>query len=227
MFVDMSEIFWLPHGFSSSPNLTHPKEQLLPCPSHSIFLAVENQLLKYHLPSRTILPQGTIVLSRLAHPHTGSLARPPALPTSSILEQNDSPKEDAIFPYLSSKNLKVKGGEKSQKNLENATRNEPEQSQASAKPSDPYSEGACVRNPGVIPAKRQVAGDLEKSMECGAARQEEMQVGWKLNADEIDGGQGRSSVNLLLAIKDMKGLSWLVAFVTDGGFLATSRSCTL
>lgn len=29
-----------------------------------------------------------------------------------------------------------------------------------------------------------------------------------------------------LAIKDMKGSSWLVAFVADGGFLATSRSCT-
>lgn len=61
-------------------------------------------------------------------------------------------------------------------------------------------------------------------MECGAARQEEMQVGWKLNADEIDGGQGRSSVNLLLAIKDMKGSSWLVAFVADGALVPSDKS---
>lgn len=64
------------------------------------------------------IPQGTIVLSRL---HTRTPARTPALPASSILEQNDSPKEDAIFPYLSRKNLKVKG-ERKAKNLENATR---------------------------------------------------------------------------------------------------------
>lgn len=63
-------------------------------------------------------------------------------------------------------------------------------------------------------------------MECGAARQEEVQVGWKLNADGIDGGQGRSSVNLLLAIKYMKGsvpsdksILYLVTFVSSRSLL--------
>lgn len=76
-------------------------QHCLPCPSHSIFLAVENQLSRYHLPSRTIYPKGpsSYPACTPAHPHTGSLARSPYPPYPHLvfLNRTTHPKKTPFF----------------------------------------------------------------------------------------------------------------------------------
>lgn len=80
---------------------TSHRPTLPPCPSHSIFLAVENQLSRYHLPSRTIYPKGpsSYPACTPAHPHTGSLARSPYPPYPHLvfLNRTTHPKKTPFF----------------------------------------------------------------------------------------------------------------------------------
>lgn len=92
----------------------------------------------------------------------------------------------------------------------------------------PYSEGACVRNPGVIPAKRQVAEIWEKSRNVA-------RLGWrkyrrvgsltpmKSMADKAE----VVPLTINIVIEGIVRLSLVALLLNDSGFLTTGRSCTL